>query len=124
MIPVHIYDDSALVALFDADYVAMDVSRAGDDGRAQVVWPACAIASANSHLRETAGSWAPLLMGRVVCSALTEGTAIDVGGLAKDLGTDDLATGHVVYEARATSGVVVTAEPGRYRSSTLPLLVL
>jgi hypothetical protein len=116
---VHIFDASALIACFRAYQPVYRLLTRADAGEIQLVWPAAAIAEANAYLRASHTAWSALLMGVVTCTELTEQAAVEVGLLC-----DRIATGHVVYEARATQGVVVTQEPSRYQPWTLPLLVL
>lgn len=119
MIDTYVFDASALIALFRGNEVAYDLFEEADAGRVQVVFPAVAIAEANTYIQATESAWEAILLGRVVCMPLTEHIAITLG-----LWPGDLAVRHVVYEARAVRGDVVTAEPYRYTPWTLPLLVL
>lgn len=106
---VHVFDASALIALFRGYEPVFGLFADADAGLKQVVWPAAAIAEANAYLRAGPSGWEPLLLGRVIVTDLTADGAIQAGLL-----TSRIATGHVVHEARATLGVVVTQEPGRY----------
>lgn len=119
MTDTYVFDASALIALFDGHPGAFDLNEEAEAGRLQVVFPAAAIAEANTFIRAGENAWAPLLLGRVTCLPLTEHAAIAVGGWP-----GDLAVRHVVYEARAVRGDVVTRESYRYRAWTLPLLAL
>jgi hypothetical protein len=116
---VHVFDASALIALFRGYEPVFGLFADADAGLKQVVWPAAAIAEANAYLRAGPSGWEPLLLGRVIVTDLTADGAIQAGLL-----TSRIATGHVVHEARATLGVVVTQEPGRYAEWAVPLLVL
>ncbi len=116
---VHVFDGSALIALFRGNDEAFRLWRECDDRITQVVLPAAAVADANTYLQAGMNAWNAILYSPVTCVDLSVAIAIDTGSMPGDLGTR-----HVVHEVRATRGVVVTAEPDRYRPWTLPLLVL
>jgi hypothetical protein len=107
---VHVFDASALIALFRGNQPIFQSIEDADAGRKTVVWPAGAIGEANVYLRAGSGVWEPLLLGRVTVTELTCDGAIEAGLL-----TSHLPTGHVVHEARQTLGVVVTQDPDRYQ---------
>lgn len=119
MIDTYVFDASALIALFRGYEPVYDVFEEADLGHLQILFPAAAVAAANTYIQATEAEWAPLLMGQVTATPLTEHIAIVVGSWP-----GELAVRHVVYEARATRGDVVTLEPYRYRPWTLPLLAL
>jgi hypothetical protein len=119
VIDTNVFDASALIALFRGHKRAFRLFEDADAGQRQLVFPAAAIADANTYLQASENAWTALLLGRVTCTSLTEHIAIAVGSWPGDLGTR-----HVVYEARAVLGDIVTQEPDRYRPWTLPLLVL
>jgi hypothetical protein len=116
---IRVFDASALVALFRGNGRAYRMLEAADAGRGQVLFPAAAIAEANSYLQASEGAWEPILLGRVDCTSLTEHVAITIGPWS-----GDIASRHVVYEARAVWGEVLTAEPDKYKPYVVPLLVL
>lgn len=116
---VHVFDASALIALFRGHPPVFRLFQEADAERIQLVLPACAIGEANGYLRASETAWDGLLLSRVTVAELAAAGAIEAGLL-----TTHLATGHVVEEARATRGVVVTQEPGRYAEWSVPLLVL
>jgi hypothetical protein len=113
-----VVDASALIALFRGHEGVFRLFEDAEAGRAQVVFPAAAIAEANTYVQASENAWLPLLLGRITCVPLTEHIAITIGPWP-----GDLAVRHVVYEARAVLGDVVTLEPDRYRPWTMPLLV-
>lgn len=116
---VHVFDASALIALFRGYAPLFRLFQEADAERIQLVLPTCAVGEANGYLRANEAAWEGLLLGRVAVTELTAAGAIGSGLL-----TTHLATGHVVQEARATLGLVVTQEPSRYTEWTVPLLVL
>lgn len=116
---VYVFDGSALIELFRSYRPVVRFLDAADAGEAQVVFPAAAIAEANTFLRATESAWAPVLMGRINCLPLTEQVAVAIGLLSGEFGDR-----HVVYEARAMWANVVTAEPDRYKPHTVPLIVI
>jgi hypothetical protein len=118
---VYVYDASALIALFDAYKPVFDLLDEAAAERIQIVWPACAVAEANTYLRASHNTWTALLLAQVTTVELAESGAVDVGMLAAAGG---LATGQVIHEARATQGLVVTREAYRYQWWNLPLLIL
>jgi hypothetical protein len=119
MTDIYVFDASALMALFRAYRPVFRLFMEADAGRVQLVFPAAAIGEANTYVHATEGEWEPLLMGRAESTPLTEHIAITVGTWP-----GDLATRHVVYEAQAVRGDIVTREPGRYHPWTVPLLEL
>jgi hypothetical protein len=116
---VYVFDVSALIALFRASRPVFRLFMAADAGRTQLVLPAAAIGEANTYIRASESAWAPVLMSRAESTPLTEHIAIAIGTWP-----GDLATRHVVYEAQAVRGGIVTRERGRYAPWTLPLLEL
>jgi hypothetical protein len=85
------------------------------------VFPALAIADANRTLRASFSAWSALLwVDTVNVAPLDASAAIEVGEHADD----DLATTHVIREARSVRGTVLTANPHTYAGATVPLLVL
>jgi hypothetical protein len=119
MTAIHIFDASALLALFRGHEAAFRLLLDAEAGRRQLVWPAGAIAEANIYLRADPAGWEALLLSRVEVTDLTGDGAINAGLLGVPA-----ATGHVVHEARLLRGVVVTLEPYRYGRWTLPLMVM
>ena len=119
MSDVYVFDASALTALFHASRPVFRLFMEADAGRAQLVLPATAIGEANTYIQASESAWAPVLMSRAESTPLTEHIAIMIGTWP-----GDLATRHVVYEAQAVRGDIVTRERGRYAPRTLPLLEL
>lgn len=119
MIEIRVFDASALIALFRGNTRAYRLLEAADAGRGQVLFPAAAIAEANTYLQASEGAWEPILLGRVNCTSLTEHIAITTGPWQ-----GDIASRHVVYEARAVWGEVLTAEPERYKPFVVPLNII
>jgi len=114
----YVVDASALIALFRGHQDVFRLFEDAEAGRVQMVFPAAAIAEANTYIQAGQGAWDPLLLGRVTCVPLSEHIATTIGPWP-----GGLAVRHVVYEARAVLGDVVTLEPDRYRPWTMPLLV-
>jgi hypothetical protein len=114
---VYVFDASALIALFCESGPAFRLFMHADAGRVQLVFPAAAIGEANTYIRATENAWAPVLMGPVESTALTEHIAITIGTWP-----GDLPTRHVVYEANAVRGDIITRNPGRYTPWTVPVL--
>lgn len=115
-----VLDASVLVALFNAHDPIYRLWDRASRGEVLLIVPACAIAEANHALRATHNAWSAVLDPRdVVATALTEQVAIEIG-------TQDgnLPTRHVVYEATAVRGIIVTLDPGQYVGETVPLLAL
>jgi hypothetical protein len=116
---VHVFDASALIALFRGRERAYELYVDADTGLDPMVWPACAIGEANTYLKAGSGTWEALLLGRITIADLTANGGIEAGLLASHL-----ATGQVIHEASMTRGTVVTDDPDRYRPWTVPLMVL
>jgi hypothetical protein len=115
----YVFDASALIALFDGDETAYRLIERADAGKLQVVFPAAAIAEANTYIQASESAWEAILLGRVDCIPLTEHIGVTIGPWPRDV-----AVRHVVYEAQAVMGDVVTREPYRYGPWTLPLVLL
>jgi hypothetical protein len=114
---LYVFDASALIALFHAYGPVFRLFMEADAGLTQLVFPAAAIGEANTYIRASESAWAPLLMGRVEPTPLTEHIAITIGTWP-----GDLSTRHVVYESHAVDGDIVTRNGGRYAPWTVPVL--
>jgi hypothetical protein len=76
---VFVFDASALVELFRSYRPVAGFLNAADAGQPEVVFPAAAIAEANTYLQASEDAWRPVLMGRVNCLPLTEHIAVTIG---------------------------------------------
>lgn len=115
-----VFDASALVALFEAHDLVYRLWERANAGEALIVVPTAAIADANGNLTATHDSWSAVLWPNdVVTTPLTEDVAIEIGPWS-----GGLATRHVVYEAQAVRGIVVTRAPREYDAWTIPLLAV
>jgi hypothetical protein len=116
-----IYDASALLALFEANEQAYRRWQRSDDGRTTVVFPAAAVADANNTLCGSYDDWSPLLWAKGAAVAPLDGSAaVESGRLCQE----SLSVAHVVHEARAMRGIVLTTLPQIYRDTAVPVLVL
>jgi hypothetical protein len=115
----YVFDDSALVDLFQVDGPIFQLFQQADAGRVQLIFPAAAIEQANRQIQANESAWTPLLMANVEATALTEHIAIEISTWS-----GDVATRHVAYESQAVRARVVTREPDRYRTWTLPVVEL
>ena len=116
-----VYDTSALIELFDAHPIAPNYWNRADKGRLGLVFPAAAVADANTTLQASYNAWSALLWPESVHVAPLDASAAIETGLRR---SHDLATSHVVHEARAVRGIVLTGDPNRYAGAPVPLLVL
>lgn len=115
-----LFDASALVDLFGGHRELGDVLNQAEAGWLQILLPATAIAEAEAALDAGRSGWEGILLTAGVQSLpLTEHAAIEIGTWP---GT--LAARHVVHEAAAVRGVVVTRAPGIYEGLRVPLLVV
>jgi hypothetical protein len=112
---VFVFDATALLALFRSHGPIFHLFMRADTEPYRLVFPAAAIADANTYLQGSEDEWRSILMGRVDCLPLTEHIAITVGTWP-----GDLATRHVVY----VRGDIVTREPNRYQPWTVSTLEL
>jgi len=97
----------------------VDIIDDADAGALRVVFPTVAIAEANTQLKASDNAWTPILLGRVECLSLTQDVAITIGPWP-----GDLSLRHVIYEARAVEGRVVTLEPDRYKGWRVPVIIV
>lgn len=118
MTPI-VFDDSALIALFEGHPYVSDVYVQCEITRRPALFPTTAMLSANAHLAATHDAWTAVLMSQAVTVLdLTAAGAVEAG-LAN--GTDP-ATAHCIVEAEATSGAVLTNRPDAYRWRKTPTL--
>ncbi len=115
-----VLDASALVALFAAYDPVYRLWNRADRGQALLIVPAGAIVEANQTVQASYNAWSTLLYPRdVVATALTAQVAVEIGPWP-----GRTASRHVLYEARAARGIVVTRQPDDYKVGTVALLVL
>jgi hypothetical protein len=105
------------VALFDAHELVLGLWHQADRGERTVVMPAAAVAEANHVIGADHNAWTALLFPPdVTVAPLDSSQAIDTGHLP-----GALAVRHVVHEARAVAGVIVTRTPWQYPPGSGPL---
>ena len=118
--PPRILDSSSLVDLFNGHRELGELLDQAETGCLQILMPTAAIADAEAALNAGQIGWEPImLIPGVESLPLTEHTAIEIGGWP-----GDLAVRHVVHEAAAVRGVVVTRAPGSYDGLKVSLLVV
>jgi len=105
-----VFDHTALVALFDGRETALGLWYEADRGERSVVMPAVAVAEANHMIGANHDAWTALLFPPdVVVTPLDSLHAIDSGRRP-----GGLVARHVVCEARAVDGIIVTRAPWQY----------
>lgn len=105
-----VFDDTALVALFDAHPYVTQLWRHAGHELVDVLVPATAILAANRRLEETDEAWSLVLDGdNMLVLDLTMTRALAASRLGADL-----VTAHVSVEARDADAMVVTARPLDY----------
>lgn len=110
MNPPWVFDHTALVALFDARDAALGLWYEADRGETPLVMPAVAVAEASHLIGADHNAWMALLFpADVVVTPLDSSHAIDS---ARRPG--GLVARHVVCEARAVDGIIVTRAPWQY----------
>ena len=118
--PPRIFDSSSLVDLFNGNRELGELLDQAEAGCLQILMPTAAIADAEAELNAGRIGWEPILLTSGVQSLpLTEHTAIEIGRWA-----GNLAARHVVHEAAAVRGVVVTRSPSSYDGLSVSLLVI
>ena len=88
-----------------------------DRGEALLVMPAVAVAEANHLIGADHNGWSALLYpADVTVAPLDSSQAIDIGGRP-----GALVARHVVYEANAVAGIIVTRAPWQYAPGDGPV---
>jgi hypothetical protein len=112
-----VLDHTALVALFEGSTDAFGLWSEADRAERLVVMPAAAIAEANHLIGADHNAWSALLFpADVTVAPLDSSQAIDIGPFP-----GALVTRHVVHEARAIGGTIVTRAPWQYADGDGPL---
>jgi hypothetical protein len=118
--PPRVLDASALVDLFHGHREVCELLNQAEAGWLQILIPTTAVAVAEAELKASRTGWDPILLTPGVQSLpLTEHAAIEVGAWA-----GSLAARHVVHEAAAVRGVVVTRSPSAYEGLRVSLLAV
>ena len=105
-----LFDDTALLALFDAYLPVARMWERAEAERRPVLVPAGAVFAANSRLRAAEQAWDAVLgADHVTVLELTPSRA-----LAASSYSWDVAVGHASVEARDVDATVVTARFGAY----------
>ena len=114
------FDHTMLVDLFAGHTGIFDLWRRVERGERALVLPAAAVAEANHLIGADHNAWTPVLYPAGVSVApLGSAQAIDTGRRG---GT--LTARHVVFEAQAVAGIIVTRAPWQYRSSDGPMRIV
>ena len=112
-----VFDHTALLALFKGREDAFAMWEDADRGETPLIMPAVALAEANALIGASHDSWTALLYpADVNVAPLDSSQAIDIG-----LRSGSLTVRHVVYEARAIEGVIVTGAPWQYPADAGPV---
>jgi len=115
--PPSVFDHTALIALFDAHPQVLGLWHEADRGETPLVMPAVAVAEANHVLGASHDAWSVLLYPADVSVApLDSSQAIDTGHRV-----GGLVVRHVVHEARAVGGIIVTRAPWQYPADAGPI---
>jgi hypothetical protein len=118
--PPSVFDHTALVALFNGHPEAFALWEEADRGETQMVMPAVAVAEANHLIGTDHNAWTALLFpADVTVAPLDSSQAIDIGACP-----GGLVARHVVYEAHAVEGVIVTQAPWQYTEGDGPMRVI
>ena len=117
MIETRVFDHTAITALFRGNTTAFEIWLAADAGELTLIFPAVAVAEANTIIGGDSNAWRAILdPGQVVVTPLDESTAIDVGTTV-----GSLAVRQVVREAVQTEGKIVTEAPWQYPPGSPPI---
>ncbi len=115
-----VLDHTALVALFEGNAEVFGLWREADQAHRSLVLPAVAVAEANHLIGAAHNAWSALLYpADVTVAPLDSSQAIDIGPRP-----GGLVTRHVVHEAHAVAGVIVTRAPWQYTSDDGPVRVI
>ncbi len=113
-----VFDHTALIALFDAHAALVTLWEEADRGETPLVLPGAAVAEANHVLGVSHDAWSAVLYpADVTVAPLDSGQAIDSGTQP-----GSLVVRHVMYEARAVLGIIVTRAPWQYPAGAGPVL--
>ena len=113
-----VFDDSALIALFDAHPYVADVWHQCELTGRIAIFPAAAVQVANTVLGARHSAWAALLFPPVEVVELGSWSAVEAGLVP---GTD-FASSHRIVEAEAAGAAILTRRPDTYRWRKIPTL--
>ena len=132
--PPRVLDASALVELLHGNPMLMRMLGDAHTGRLNVLLPATAVAEAQAAVSLPASMWNHVFGFRGVSTLnLHEHNAVEAGALAaprlehnptQHVLTGALMVGHVLREAVATNGVIVTRLPELYGGHDVPVSAL
>jgi hypothetical protein len=112
-----VLDHTALIALFNGNTRIFQLWLDAEQGKRALILPAAAVAEANHLIGADHNAWSALLYpADVTVAPLDSSQAIDIGRRHGSLGTR-----HVVYEAHAVAGIIVTRAPWRYTADDGPV---
>jgi len=115
--PPLVLDHTALVALFEGNTEAYGLWLRADQAERTLILPAAAVAEANHLIGADHNAWSALLYpADVTVAPLDSSQAIDIGPRP-----GGLVTRHVVYEAHAVAGIIVTRAPWQYTPDDGPV---
>ncbi len=114
MNPPSVFDHTGLVALFEGHREAFRLWQEAERSETPLVMPAVAVAEANHLIGADHNAWSALLYpADVTVAPLDSSQAIDIGRRG-----GPLVVRHVVHEARAVAGIIVTRAPWQYPANT------